>query len=80
MSSRQDANCESHFWPKVMTKNGVYRFYPSAKSRRELKIKTSGVIFRGTSAYYVEKAMAPPKTGSLLIFRQNKIRIFCQKI
>ena len=61
MSSRQDKNCESHFWPKVMTKNGVYHFYPSAKSRRELKIKTLGVIFRGASAYYVQKAIAPQK-------------------
>ena len=23
VSSSQDTNCESHFWPKFMTKNGV---------------------------------------------------------
>ena len=52
---------------------------PLCKSRRELKIKTSGVIFRGASAYYVQKAKAPPKTGSLVIFRQKTIRIFLPK-
>ena len=50
VSSSQEQKSWSHFWPKVMTKNGAYFFYPSAKSRRELKIKTSGVIFRGASA------------------------------
>ena len=35
--------------------------YPSAKSRRELKIKTLGVTFRGASAYYVQKPIAPQK-------------------
>ena len=59
MSSSQDTSCESQYWPKVMTRNGVYHFYPSAKSRRELKTKTSGVIFRGASACYVQKAIAP---------------------
>ena len=61
MPSRQDKNCESHFWPNVMTRNGVYHLYPSAKSRRELKMKTLGVIFRGASAYYVQKSIAPQK-------------------
>ena len=60
MSSSHGKNCESHFWPKVMTKNGLYHFYPSAKSRRELKVKTLGVIFRSASAYYVQKSIAPP--------------------
>ena len=44
-----------------MTKIGVYQFYPSAKSRREPKVKTLAVIFRGASAYYVQKAIAPQK-------------------
>ena len=35
----------SHFWPKVMTTNGVYHFSPSAKSRRELKSKHWGSFF-----------------------------------
>ena len=61
MCFSQDKRCESHFWLKVMTKNGLYHFYPSAKSRRGLKIKTSGVIFRGASAYHVQKTIAPPK-------------------
>ena len=42
-------------------KNWNYLFYPSAKSRRELKIKTLGVTFRGASAYYVRKSIAPQK-------------------
>ena len=48
-------------WPKVGGKNWNYLFYPSAKSRRELKIKTLGVTFRGASAYYVQKSIAPQK-------------------
>ena len=44
-----------------MTKNNLYHFYPSAKSRRELKIKTSGVISRGASADYGQNIIAPPK-------------------
>ena len=40
-----------------MTKIGVCHFYPSAKSRRELKIKTLGVIFQGES-------IAPPKQAA----------------
>ena len=58
---------ESHFWPKIMTKNGVCYFYPSAKNRRKLKIKTSGVIFQGAVAHYVQKAIAPPKQAVCLI-------------
>ena len=42
-------------------KNRNYLFYPSAKSCRELKIKTLGVTFRGASAYYVQKSIAPQK-------------------
>ena len=42
-------------------KNWNYLFYPSAKSRRELKIKTLGVTFRGASAYYVQKSIATQK-------------------
>ena len=61
LSSSRDKNCESHFGPKVMSENGLYHFYLSAKSRRGLNIKTSGVIFRGTSSYHVQKTMAPPK-------------------
>ena len=36
---------ESHFWPKRRAQNTFRFFYPSAKGRRELKIKASGVIF-----------------------------------
>ena len=39
--------CESHFWPKSQAKNTNRFFYPSAKGRRELTIKASGVIFYG---------------------------------
>ena len=63
VSSRQDPK-SSHFWPEVMTKNGAYHFYPSAKSRRDLKIKTLEVIFGGASAYYVQKAIAPQKQAA----------------
>ena len=49
------------FGPKKLFKNGMYHFYPSAKSRIELIIKTSGVICRGASAHHVQKTIAPPK-------------------
>ena len=51
----------SHCRSKNHFKNGMYHFYPSAKSRIELIIKTSGVICRGASAHHVQKAIAPPK-------------------
>ena len=59
-------------WPKVGGKNRNYLFYPSAKSRRELKIKTLGVTFRGASAYYVQKSIAPQKQA-VCQFRRKKI-------
>ena len=81
MSSSQDTNCKSHFWPKVTTKNGLYHFYPSAKSRRGLKIKTSGVIFWGACAYHVQKTITPPKQAvcqfSDKTFCQKCLQIFC---
>ena len=43
----------------------MYHFYPSAKSRIELIIKTSGVICRGASAHHVQKAIASPKRNFL---------------
>ena len=49
------------FLPESWGKNRNYLFYPSAKSRRELKTKTLGVTFRGASAYYVQKSIAPQK-------------------
>ena len=77
MSSSKDKKCESHFWPKVVTKNGVYHFYPSAKSRRELKIKTLGVIFRGASAYHLQNTRAPPKQAVCQISDERFCRNFC---
>ena len=59
-----------------MTKNGVYHFYPSAKRRRELKIKTLGVIFRGASAYHAQKTIAPPKQAVCQFSDEN----FCRKL
>ena len=49
------------FLAESREKKWNYLFYPSAKSRRELKIKTLGVTFRGASAYYVQKSIAPQK-------------------
>ena len=49
------------FLAESREKNRNYLFYPSAKSRRELKTKTLGVTFRGASAYYVQKSIAPQK-------------------
>ena len=49
------------FLAESREKNRNYLFYPSAKSRRELKVKTLGAIFRGASAYDVQKTIAPPK-------------------
>ena len=63
-------------WPKVGGKNWNYLFYPSAKSRRELKIKTLGVTFRGASAYYVQKSIAPQKQA---VCRFSDEKIFWRK-
>ncbi len=51
----------SHFVAKSRDKNRNSTFYPSAKGRRELKIKTNGVVFRGESASDVQKFVAPQK-------------------
>ena len=40
--------------------------------RKELKIKTSGVIFRGAYAYCVQKAIAPQEQAFCQIFGQKK--------
>ena len=76
----------SHFWPKVGGKNRNYLFYPSAKSRRELKIKTLGVTFRGASAYYIQKSIAPQKqavcrfSDDFFFWRNFSSKNFAQKI
>ena len=67
-------------------KNWNYLFYPSAKSRRELKIKTLGVTFRGASAYYVQKSIAPQKqavcrfSDEIFFLRKFSSIIFAKKI
>ena len=71
VSSSQDQNCESRLWTKVGWKNENYLFYPSAESRRELKIKTSGVLFRGASAYYGQKFISLPKQAVRRIFHEK---------
>ena len=46
--------------------NGVYHFDPSDKSRRELKIKSSGVIFEAhlPITVYIKKVIAPQKQAA----------------
>ena len=54
--------------------------FASAKSRIELKIKTSGVIFRGASAHHVQKNHSSSKTSSLLIVRRKCLsKMFAKK-
>ena len=70
------------FLAESREKNRNYLFYPSAKSRRELKIKTLGVTFRGASAYYVQKSIAPQKQAVCRFsddFTKIFIKKFCQK-
>ena len=55
------ARTVSLFWPKSQRKNGNRAFYPSAKSRTELKLSSSGVVFRGRRASGAQKFIAPPK-------------------
>ena len=54
---------------KVQEKNGNRSFYPSAKSRTEPKMFSSGVIFRDGSASDAQKFIAIPKTKILLFGR-----------
>ena len=58
-SSQKTKRVEAIFGRKS-GKNLKLSLLPSAKSRRESKIKTLGVTFRGISAYYVQ-ALAPQK-------------------
>ena len=51
----------SRFWPKSQEKNENRPFYPYAKSCRELKLSSSGVIFRDGAANNAQKFIAPPK-------------------
>ena len=46
---------------KVQEKNGNRSFYPSAKSRTEPKMFSSGVIFRDGSASDAQKFIAIPE-------------------
>ena len=59
------------FLAESREKNRNYLFYPSAKSRRELKIKTLGVTFRGASAYYVQKSIATQKKAVCQFLDEN---------
>ena len=72
------------FLAESREKNRNYLFYPSAKSRRELKIKTLGVTFRGASAYYVQKTIAPQNRQFVdfptkFFLTKIFIKKFCQK-
>ena len=42
-------------------KNDIWPFYPFTKSCRELKLSSSGVIFRDGAANNAQKFIAPPK-------------------
>ena len=85
MSSSQEPKAVKSFWLKVGAKNWNYLFYPSAKSRRELKIKTLGVTFRGASAYYVQKSIAPQQqavcwfSDEFFCWRKFSSKIFAKK-
>ena len=74
------------FLAESREKNWNYLFYPSAKSRRELKIKTLGVTFRGASAYYVQKSIAPQKqavcrfSDEFFFWRKFSSKILAKKI
>ena len=74
------------FLAESREKNWNYLFYPSAKSRRELKIKTLGVTFRGASAYYVQKSIAPQKqavcqfSNEIFFWRKFSSKNFAKKI
>ena len=74
------------FLAESREKNWNYLFYPSAKSRRELKTKTLGVTFRGASAYYVQKSIAPQKqavcrfSDEFFFWRKFSSKNFAKKI
>ena len=73
------------FLAESREKNWNYLLYPSAKSHRELKIKTLGLTFRGASAYYVQKSIAPQKqavcrfSDEFFFLAKIFIKKFCQK-
>ena len=51
----------SRFWPNSQEKNENRIFDPSAKSCRELELRSSGVIYRDGAASNTQKNVAPPK-------------------
>ena len=86
VSSSQKRKGLKSFLAESREKNRNYLFYPSAKSRRELKIKTLGVTFRGASAYYVQKSIAPQKqavcrfSNEFFFWRKFSSKILAKKI
>ena len=52
---------EGHFWPKIIEKNLYRLLTPSSKSRTELNLSSSGVIFRARRADNAQNFIAPPK-------------------
>ena len=51
----------SQFWAKSQQKNRKSSLNPLTKERRDLIFWGNGVIFRGESAVYAQKFVAPPK-------------------
>ena len=51
----------SRFWAKSQRKNRNSSLNPFTKERNDLKFGGNGVIFRGESAVYAQKFVAPPK-------------------
>ena len=70
------AKTVSPFWPKSQQKNGNRLFYPSAKSHTDLKLGSSGVVFRDGPAKNAQKNIASPKR----LFLDLTLKNFDKKI
>ena len=60
-SQQNNKKSESQFWPKIIEKNLYRLLTPSSKSRTELNLSSSGVIFRARRADDAQRRVAPPK-------------------
>ena len=70
----------NQFWAKSQQKNRKSSLNPLTKERRDLIFWGNGVIFRGESAVYAQKFVAPPKRAifdvMLTFCAENFIKIF----
>ena len=70
----------SQFWAKSQQKNRKSSLNPLTKERRDLIFWGNGVIFRGESAVYAQKFVAPPKRPIFDLMLHFRSKHFLKKV